>query len=233
MLFSRLPVVAAILLFVAFPAHADKDDLKNIQIQSFYVPSDRAALEQTIQTDNSARDVAIAWHGLAGMQVDGASRSAVAKLSELPDLKADPMLQAYLGSAYIMKARDQSFIPARVRSVRQGLKWLEGSIIAQPDNFDIRAMRAATTMNLPDIFGYRETTRGDLQVLITKVESGDAPFKRGSLQEGRMIAALGKLCAEQQDLTCAEAQIQTLQANYADNAEMTDLAARLSAAIAR
>lgn len=218
-------------MLTASVAGAAGNDIKNMQILPFYERSDRASLQAVINRAASQQDVAIAWFGMAGLQVDGAAHKAVELLSALPQTQNDSVMKARLGSAYIMKARDQSFVPARVISVRKGLRILEAAAKAAPDNYDIRVMRAATTLNLPDIFDYRDQTRRDLEFLIARVEAGSAPVRRGDLREGRMIAALGKVCIQQKDKGCAQRQVDLLMANYSDSSELKEAVLRLNAAM--
>lgn len=232
MLSRILPVLflTALALPLAGPATAG-ETAEKIEIQPFQARPDKATLEARIAANTSPRDLALAWHGLAGMQVEGASFKAVDLIEALPEIDTDPLLQAYLGSAFVMRARDQSFIGARIGSVRQGLKWLDRAGDARPADFEIHAIRAATTMNLPDIFDYRQTVRSDLDLILGQVTGGGAPIKAGSVGEGRIVASLAKICILQQDRPCAETQIAALESRHAGNSELSETARALRAAL--
>lgn len=234
---SLLPILclAALLAPVASPCLAEQK-IEDIQILPFHGRTDRAALEARIAAPAaSAREIALAWHGLAGLKVEDASFKAVDLISDLPELETEPLLQAYLGSAFVMRARDQSFIGSRIGSVRQGLKWLDRATrtdqAAARTTFEIHALRAASTMNLPDIFDYRKNVRADLQLMLRAVEKGDAPIAQGSAGEGRIIASLAKICELQGDRPCAETQISALDARFAGNSELSQTARQLRAAL--
>lgn len=213
-------------------AGAHHVELSEIEVPGIFPRRDRAALLAITQSATAtALDKAIAWHGLAGQREDGAAHTAVDLLSELPESATDPMIKAYLGSAYIMKARDQSFVPARVRSVRKGITILEEAVTAAPDSFEIRSLRAATTMNLPDIFDYRDKVQSDLALLIGMIESGKAPVPAGSPVHGRFVLALAKACAQDADMACARARLDEVRARFGGDADLTAPAAALTTAL--
>lgn len=231
---TRLIAALALSVLVSGAASAG-DSPDDIKIPAFFDLPAAADLKATAaltpgSAGYSAREVALAWHGLASLGEDGASREAIRLLDELPEVQGDALLKAYLGSAYLMKARDQSFIPARVRSVRRGLEILNEAAGAAPHDFRVHAIRAGSAMNLPDIFDYRRTVREDLEVALTMIEGGDAPVADGSVTEGRMLAALVKVCLQNGEEACAQNRLRQLETDFSDNAELRVTVARLRTA---
>ena len=222
-----LPVLACALSISFSPQHAvaDGQSLDHIKVMPIFDRPAEQKLRTTINGNASALEQAIAWHGLAGMGVEGAARTAIEKFEAL-DSK-DPLSQAYLGSAYIMRARDASFITARVRNARKGLTKLEGAVKAAPNDFRVRTLRAVTTYNLPEIFDYRDEISADLESMLTLIGSSKSAPKRGTKEHGRVLAAAAKERLLKNDVSGAKTLIEQLEANFAENSALMVAAKQL------
>lgn len=206
-------VILAVSACTGLTSIAHAGDAGNVTLPSIFERP--AKLELFSKLDSAiGREQAVAAFWLASYGEDGAANRAVELFGDLPEIEVDPVARAYLAASYILRARDQSFIPARVVSVRRGLKHFAEAVAASPDNFEILALRGATTLNLPDIFGYRDTTRQDFDKILAMIEHGKAPVEDGSAVEGRMRAHLARLCLMDGDTACVEAEFAVLETEF-------------------
>ena len=80
------------------------------------------------------------------------------------------LLQAYLGSVYTLDSRDAWPGPGKLTYLKNGGKWLDGAVAADPNNPAVRFVRAIDYFELPAIFGKRQIARDDFQLLVKQVE---------------------------------------------------------------
>jgi len=219
----------AAMVFSSVANAASETTLEDVSVLPIFSSPEKEVL--ILKTNSSdLRTAGMAWFKLAGLEVDDAATEAVLKFDQLVESGADdPLTRAYLGSAYIMKARDSFFIPMRVRRVRTGLKYLNSAMEDAPDNYAVRLLRASSTYNLPDIFDYRGAVISDLEWLVAKVGSGDPAPVVGSIEHGRLIAALAKMHLIQKQPEQAQPWVSLLERDFQDVDEISSIAMQLRA----
>lgn len=220
--------ITAFTAFSTLPAYSDIESLNKIDVLPIFERSSKEALYNVIDTSASDREVAVAWHGLAGAGIEGASARAVELFYDLSEADpSQPVLKAYLGSAYIMKARDASFIGTRIRNVRLGLRSLEAAIEAAPDDFRVRTLRAVTAYNLPDIFDYRGEVSKDLEAMLALIGRNEAAPETGTDIHGRVLAAVAKERLLEGNVPGAVSLIEQLETQFSGVPELIATAALL------
>lgn len=164
--------------------------------------------DDAINGDDIAWREAVAAHRRATAAEIGAAHRAVDLFEKLaiaaPD---DALLGAYLGSSLIMKGRDQSFIPARLVSIRQGRARLDAAVAAAPETFDIRLLRVGSTMNLPDLVRDIALIREDLGFLLGAEDALSHEKRAAGDMEVRLHIVLAWACLKQDDVNCARASL--------------------------
>jgi tetratricopeptide (TPR) repeat protein len=85
---------------------------------------------------------------------------------EQPD---NHLLQAYLGSTYTIDSRDAWIGPGKLTYLRDGSRLLDAAVAADPLNPAVRFVRAIDYLELPALFGKRQTARDDFQTLLREV----------------------------------------------------------------
>jgi tetratricopeptide (TPR) repeat protein len=112
---------------------------------------------------NSLKKLGIAYHSLAHMEVKGTSEKAVEYLRKAS--KIDPedfLILAALGSATTMVGRDSSGMIAKVKYTKKGNNMIDKAVAKDPDDFEIRLIRANVNINLPKLFGRKKMAKKDL-----------------------------------------------------------------------
>ena len=122
----------------------------------------------------STREEASALHqrALVGDEtaVDRAIEFLESRLAREPD---DALLRAYLGSAYTLKARDAA--PWRKRRwVERGIETLDAAVERDPQDPEVRLVRAANAYNLPRAAGRYEIAAADFAFLLEALDERDA-----------------------------------------------------------
>lgn len=108
---------------------------------------------------------------------DEAAEEALQALSQLhAEEPEDVRVQAYLGSARILKAK-RVFLPwEKGATCKEGLTLLDGAVSALPENEEIRFLRAVSTRPLPSFFGRSDSAARDFAWLAERapaaVDSG-------------------------------------------------------------
>lgn len=180
-----------------------------------------------------ARSEAVAEHRRAVAAQEGAAHRAVALFEALvSDAPDDPLLAAYLGGSLILKGRDQSFLPRRLASIKRGLSLLDEAVSEAPGVFQIRLLRVASTMNLPDVVRDVDVIRLDLQVMLAH-DDGTAPEPRLTPDTvARLRVVLAWACLKQGDRACADRNLSRLATTPAVDAGLAAPIAALNAALA-
>jgi hypothetical protein len=80
------------------------------------------------------------------------------------------LLQAYLGSVYTLDSRDAWPGPGKLTYLRNGGKWLDGAVAADPNNPAVRFVRAIDYYELPFFFGKGKVARDDFQILLKQID---------------------------------------------------------------
>ena len=94
------------------------------------------------------------------------------------------LLQAYLGSVYTLDSRDAWPGPGKLTYLRNGGKFLDAAVAADPLNPAVRFVRAIDYFELPAIFGKRQVARDDFATLVKQV---DARCKRPTCWTSRPV----------------------------------------------
>ena len=89
-----------------------------------------------------------------------------------------PVLRAYLGSAYTLRARDAWSPLNATRYANRGIRILDEAVELAPDNFTVRAVRAFNNLALPAMFGRRDRALEDMTVLVALYEKQPTPARR-------------------------------------------------------
>lgn len=90
----------------------------------------------------------------------------------------DFVAEAYLGSVTSLTGRDSIDPNQKLRLALQGLKILDKVISKDPQNIEIRSIRAYVNFNLPEMFFHRTASAiEDFNVLITRYEKEKTVFK--------------------------------------------------------
>lgn len=120
------------------------------------------AQAQGAQTDTDLKQ-AIALHEQARL----GDENAVQKTLDLlrPMITSDALAQAYYGSALTLKGRDAWMPWIKIKYVEQGLDHLDGAVDKAPDNLEIRLVRAAVGINLPERFQRLGSAGKDLKFI--------------------------------------------------------------------
>jgi hypothetical protein len=76
-----------------------------------------------------------------------------------------PLIQVYYGSLRLFEAGRTWALWKKNDLSGQGIRLMDGAVAAQPDNLEIRFVRAATTYHLPTFFHRRRQTKSDFAFL--------------------------------------------------------------------
>jgi len=103
------------------------------------------------------------------MGVDGDEKAVVQAMSLLGDLHKeypnDSLILAFLGSACTLRARDAIFYQ-KMGYLREGLQAIDRAVEMDPENPNVRVVRAVNSYQLPSVFGRRSVAREDFEQLI-------------------------------------------------------------------
>ena len=91
--------------------------------------------------------------------------------------KSDPVVLAYKGASQTLKARFEKDRTRKKVLVRQGIKILEESVKAAPDEVEIRLVRLAIQENAPKILKYRANMAEDKQMILANFTAQSAAVK--------------------------------------------------------
>lgn len=106
-----------------------------------------------------------------------AARQALELFEQLcKQVPGNSLLEAYYGSAYILKAREESNLVNKGKISSQGLKILDGALGKDPDNIEIRIVHAFVCKNLPDWLNRGPSAIEDFQYLQSRYEADPAAF---------------------------------------------------------
>ena len=113
-----------------------------------------------------------------------AARKALELLEELCNkVPGNSLLQAYYGSAYILKAREESNLVNKGKISSQGLKILDSAMSKDPDNIEIRIVHAFVCMNLPEWLNRGPSAIEDFQYLQSRYEADPTTFSEQFYQQ--------------------------------------------------
>lgn len=123
----------------------------------------------------------IALHDRAVQGDKGATKEAYALLRKAHEADpADPVAEAYFGSATALCGRDAVDPNERFSQAMRGLKILDRAVQKAPDNVKVRTLRAYVCHRLPETYFHRSRTAvEDFTKLITMYEEGSGAFGEG------------------------------------------------------
>lgn len=108
---------------------------------------------------------------------EGAARQALAILEQLSkQMPGNNLLTAYYGSAYILKAREESNLVTKGKISHHGLNILDNALGKEPDNIEIRILHAFVCKHLPDWLNRGPDSIADFQYLQSRYEADPAVF---------------------------------------------------------
>jgi hypothetical protein len=158
---TSAPVTTAVLYSLM-----DRDGLEAVaeqaRLQYAAAPGDLDAL----------RRLGVAYHNLAVLGINGASRKAVDYLGKLNQLLPDDHVAlAYEGSATTMLGRDSWNILTRIEKVKLGIAQIDAAVLQDSNNIVIRMVRATNSLLLPDRFGRKAIATQDLTFVVQALET--------------------------------------------------------------
>ena len=140
---------------------------------------------EPLTTDEQAR--ILFWHGLDLHQKGVAGdENAVVEAQEifeqiLEEYPEDARVQAFLGNAYAMRARDAIFYK-KMDWLKKGLQTLDSAVDSEPEDPHVRSVRAINSYQLPRIFGRRDVAEEDFQVLLEWAKNDPDRYTDGLLR---------------------------------------------------
>lgn len=148
-----------LLLAMAVPAAAVSRPLELVDVE---MSSElELILVEAVRDHNQARD------GVKGLAAEVISRLEEAE----SDIAQDhPVLLVYLGSAYTLMGRDSESVSNAIRFTNRGIRIMNEAVEIAPKNFAVLAVRAFNNINLPAMFGRRESAISDMKELIALYE---------------------------------------------------------------
>lgn len=170
-------MIGIVILGLSIPCSAE------MELRQLYGLREKEALQEFVQKvenesklDSSGakklKMLGIAYHNLATLKVNGASRKAIVHLQKARSLSPnDGEVRAYLGSATTMVGRDSWNMLTKINSVNKGIKMMDEAVVRLPDNVMVRMVRANNSLDVPESFKRKEIARKDfqhLEILITK-----------------------------------------------------------------
>ncbi len=171
---SRIFIAAVVLLLTAVLSLAQDPfyamDLTALAAQAKHFsmrldkkPSDYEALRGlgTVRYHMAVRD--------AQTYLKEAIRTLEQALKAKPD---DDGAICYLGSAYLIMARDESDPALQMSHVGQGQEMMDKAVKESPDDISIRMIRGYTTRAMPVFLGRRPTAYEDFEYIAALIEKG-------------------------------------------------------------
>lgn len=139
-------------------------------------PPDAPAAALSPENGAPLASVRALW--LAGLgEPDAVDRldEALGPLRAAPEARDAAVLEAYHGALLLLRAKHGSWPPSRWRDARAGIAALDRAVAWAPEDPEVRYLRLVNALNLPSLFGRRETARSDLDVLAQLFASGRRP----------------------------------------------------------
>lgn len=116
----------------------------------------------------------------------------------------DPLINVYYGSERLLEAQHTWALWKKNSLSKEGILLMDDAVKKQPDDLEIRFVRAATERNLPGFFGRKEQAAADFAFITGRASNA----VRSGAFEPRLAAAsffyYGEWCREQSRLKDAE-----------------------------
>jgi tetratricopeptide (TPR) repeat protein len=106
-------------------------------------------------------------------------------------LEADPdneLARVYLGSSWTLRSRDMGLGPGKMDALKKGGRLMDEAVNNAPQDIPVRLVRAINYLQLPAIFGKRDTARSELQAIMTAIGEGKTPAARDLPVEVKQVA---------------------------------------------
>ncbi len=117
-------------------------------------------------------------------------KEAIQTLEKALKVKPDDNgVLCYLGSAYLIMARDESDPAPQMSYVGKGLEMMDAAVKRSPDDISIRIIRGYTTRAMPVFLGRRHTAYEDFEYIVALIEKG------GKVQPSLKTLIYGTLAA--------------------------------------
>lgn len=189
-----------------------------------------ALISCCLAADSSADPLAQAkqlyYSGIAGHSAD------LTKSSELFDKASqyshDPTIDAYRGSLLLIEAGETLAIWKKSDLSKRGLTLLDDSVTNNPNNLEIRFVRAATTLHLPIFFRRHNQSCEDFRFIAPKAADAVAQHQLDPRLAAGALFLYAKNCATDKILPAQDAMRQAVNVapdSPAGQAAGTELAA--------
>jgi tetratricopeptide (TPR) repeat protein len=106
-------------------------------------------------------------------------------LEENPD---DELARVYLGSSWTLRSRDMGLGPKKMEALKKGGRLMDQAVRNAPRDIPVRLVRAINYLQLPAIFGKRDTARADLRAIMTAISEGKSAQARDLPPEVKQVA---------------------------------------------
>jgi len=108
-----------------------------------------------------------------------AARQALRLLDKLyKETPGNALFQAYYASAFILKAREETNLVEKGKISSKGLNLLDSALSREPDNIEIRIVRAYVSKNLPEWLNRGSSAIDDFQYLRSRYEADPTVFNK-------------------------------------------------------
>ena len=87
------------------------------------------------------------------------------KLSDV-NLESNKILVAYKGSSIVMHTKYIKKMPEKKANFKEGVKWIESAVKANPNNIEIRMIRLGVQENTPKIAKYNTAIPEDKKYIV-------------------------------------------------------------------
>ncbi|MEM6332576.1 MAG: hypothetical protein AAF823_04475 [Planctomycetota bacterium] len=165
--------LALVGLCVSAPAVADAErDARRAEARERIAAAEARIAEQP--GDLAAElDLARAWYDLGVTDHRSAAKEAEKRFDELakahPD---DAVIKAYLGSCRLLHAKREWAPWRKYELSKEGVTLMNEAVEADPENLEVRFVRAATTENLPERFEMAHVASEDYAFLAERLSEG-------------------------------------------------------------
>ncbi|MDP4160073.1 MAG: hypothetical protein Q8911_09995 [Bacillota bacterium] len=122
--------------------------------------------------------MSVKYHELALNGDKEATKKAYELFKQIHELAPqDQRAAAYLGSATALLGKNAIDPNERLKLVLKGLKTLDNAVTKDPEDIEIRTLRAYVSFNLPEMFFHRTTSAvGDFKHLVLRYEQDKSIF---------------------------------------------------------
>lgn len=161
---------------------------RKLNEQNYFTNNKNAAFNLDLQSKSweAYFDEAKALYQMGAAGDVEAARQALELLDQLRKLVPDNCLVlGYYGSAYILKAREESNLVNKGKISHHGMMILDGALAKEPDNIELRILHAFVCMYLPDWLNRGIDAIADFQYLQSRYEADPAVFSEQFYQQSQ------------------------------------------------